>query len=44
MVAKPPKGERFSNARKGGLPVFHRAKPGCKGFIHTGGGAAHHNP
>ena len=21
-----------------------RAKPGCKGFIHIGGGAAHHNP
>ena len=34
----------FPLARKGGLPVFHRAKPGCKGFIHTGGGAAHHSP
>ena len=34
----------ISHARQGGLPVFHRAKPGCKGFIQTGGGAAHHNP
>ena len=34
----------ISPAHKGGWPVFHRAKPGCKGFIHTGGKAAHHNP
>ena len=27
------KGGRFSIARKGGLPVFRRAKPGFKGFI-----------
>ena len=31
----------FSFARKGDLPVFHRAKPGYKGFIQTGGAAAH---
>jgi len=31
-------------ARRRGLPVFPRAKPGCKGFIHIGGEAAHHNP
>jgi hypothetical protein len=31
-------------ARRRGLPVFPRAKPCCKGFIHIGGEAAHHNP
>ena len=38
-----PKG-RQPSCPKGRVPVFPRAKPGCKGFIHTGGKAAHHNP
>ena len=31
--ASHQRGVRFSLARKGGLPVFHREKPGFKGFI-----------
>ena len=44
VVAQPPKGERISSRRRRGLPVFPRANPGCKGFIHTGAAGAHHHP
>jgi hypothetical protein len=44
VVAQPPKGERISSRRRRGLPVFPRAKPGCKGFIHTGAAGAHLHP
>jgi len=44
LSKSPPPGETppqaaegvHFHARKGGWPVFHRAKPGCKGFIQTG--------
>ena len=32
VVAKPPKGDRFSLARQGGMPVFPRAKARLYGF------------
>ena len=43
-VPRSGQGGAHFPARKGGLHVFPRAKPGCKGFIHTGAAGAHHNP
>ena len=31
-------------ARQGGLPVFHRAKPGCKVFLYIAPAGRHQNP
>ena len=35
-VPRSGQGGAHFHARKGGWPVFPRAKPGCKGFIQTG--------
>ena len=44
VVAPATKGGALFPAHQGGLPVFHRAKPGCKVFLYIAPAGRHQNP